>query len=111
VISRRQSRGPSMRHLPTSSNDRQLTPFLSFGAQAHSGKSTRVHRIDLRVLDFNQRAILSYAKVGFTEEGVERETCLVNGSWHGDLIMRILESEYRARYGVEGEANRGSESP
>ena len=83
---------------------------MSFGAQAHAGKSTRLHRIDLRVLDFNQRAISSYAKVGFSEEGVERETCLVNGSWHGDLIMRILESEYRARYGVEGEANRGSES-
>jgi RimJ/RimL family protein N-acetyltransferase len=58
----------------------------------------QLHRVDLRVIAYNRRAIRSYEKVGFSLEGRERETVLVNGEWHDDLIMGILDSEYRQRY-------------
>ena len=63
---------------------------LSFGFE-----SLALHRIDLRVLSFNERAIASYKKCGFAIEGVERESALVAGEWHSDVIMSILEQDYR----------------
>jgi RimJ/RimL family protein N-acetyltransferase len=54
----------------------------------------RLHRVDLRVLAYNVRAIRCYQKCGFTIEGRERESAFVSGEWHDDLIMGILESEF-----------------
>jgi RimJ/RimL family protein N-acetyltransferase len=53
-----------------------------------------LHRISVRVLAFNARAIRSYEKCGFTVEGREREAACVDGTWHDDLIMGILAREY-----------------
>ena len=58
----------------------------------------QLRRVDLRVIEYNHRAIRSYEKVGFGVEGRERETVFINGEWHGDLIMSILDWEYRQRY-------------
>jgi RimJ/RimL family protein N-acetyltransferase len=57
-----------------------------------------LHRIDLRVVEYNERAIRAYQKCGFVVEGIERESALVDGVWYDDVMMSILESEYRARY-------------
>ncbi len=54
-----------------------------------------LHRIDLRVLDYNERAIASYRKCGFVVEGVERDSALVGGEWHADVLMSILDHEFR----------------
>jgi ribosomal-protein-alanine N-acetyltransferase len=54
-----------------------------------------LHRIDLKVLSFNHRAIACYEKCGFTREGIEREGALIGGEWCSDVIMSILEYEYR----------------
>jgi RimJ/RimL family protein N-acetyltransferase len=56
-----------------------------------------LHRVDLRVLAFNVRAIRCYEASGFVCEGVERESACVGGAWHDDWIMSILEPEYRER--------------
>lgn len=53
-----------------------------------------LHRIDLRVLDFNTRAIACYQRVGFTIEGTERDSAFIDGAWHSDVIMSILEQEF-----------------
>jgi len=55
-----------------------------------------LHRIDLRVLAFNERAIRAYRKCGFVIEGRLREAALVDGERHDDLIMGLLASEFRA---------------
>jgi [ribosomal protein S5]-alanine N-acetyltransferase len=55
----------------------------------------RLHRVDLRVLEYNTRAIRSYEKCGFVREGIERESALVAGEWHSDVMMGVLEQEYR----------------
>lgn len=52
-----------------------------------------LHRIDLRVLAYNARAIACYERSGFVVEGREREAALVGGTWHDDVIMGILEHE------------------
>lgn len=55
-----------------------------------------LHRAQLRVLKINERAQASYRKLGFQVEGTERETCFLGGEWHDDLIMAVLEEDYRA---------------
>ena len=60
----------------------------------HGFETLGLHRIDLRVLEYNERAIASYKKCGFVVEGVERDSALVAGNWHGDVIVSILEQDY-----------------
>lgn len=54
-----------------------------------------LHRVDLRVLAYTHRAIACYEKCGFVQEGVEREGALIAGEWQSDVIMSILEHEFR----------------
>lgn len=56
----------------------------------------KLHRVSLRVLADNERAIRSYQKCGFQIEGRERETVFLDGRWHDDLIMGVLEHELRS---------------
>lgn len=56
-----------------------------------------LHRVDLCVLAFNHRAIACYEKCGFVREGIEREGAFIGGEWHSDVIMSILEQEYRGQ--------------
>ena len=55
-----------------------------------------LHRVDLRVLAFNRRAIRCYLACGFVHEGTEREAARVAGGWHDDWIMAILRHEHAA---------------
>ena len=57
-----------------------------------------LHRVELRVLAFNERAIACYERCGFRREGVEREGAWIGGEWQSDVIMSILEQEYRAAF-------------
>jgi RimJ/RimL family protein N-acetyltransferase len=56
--------------------------------------STGLHRISLRVLASNNRAISSYRKCGFLEEGVSGSHALVDGIWEDDMIMEVLDREF-----------------
>lgn len=49
-----------------------------------------LHRLSVRVLAFNERAIRAYEKVGFRREGVERESARVGRQWHDDVLMGLL---------------------
>ena len=60
---------------------------------AHAFGPMGLHRLSLRVLAFNTRAIAAYRKVGFVDEGRERETALIEGVWHDDVIMGLLAHE------------------
>ena len=54
----------------------------------------KLHRISVRVIAYNERAIRAYLKCGFVVEGREREAACVDGEWHDDVMMGILEAEY-----------------
>ena len=56
-----------------------------------------LHRVALRVLAFNTRAIRCYEACGFRREGVEREAALVGGQRHDDVVMGILAREHPHR--------------
>ncbi|MBL9052628.1 MAG: GNAT family N-acetyltransferase [Tabrizicola sp.] len=56
-----------------------------------------LHRVDLRVLAGNERAIRCYRACGFLREGVERESARIGDEWHDDWIMAILEDDHRNR--------------
>ncbi|MBD9373102.1 GNAT family N-acetyltransferase [Rhizobium sp. ARZ01] len=60
----------------------------------HAFATLRLHRISIRVLAFNRRAIRAYEKSGFVEEGSERETAFIDGAWHDDVMMGILDREF-----------------
>lgn len=64
---------------------------------AHAFGPLGLHRVDLRVLAFNERAIRCYRACGFVEEGRERESALIGDVWHDDIIMGVLAHEYRKR--------------
>jgi RimJ/RimL family protein N-acetyltransferase len=55
-----------------------------------------LHRVSVRVVDYNLRAIRAYQKCGFVLEGREREAAFVDGIWHDDLMMAILDKEFTA---------------
>jgi ribosomal-protein-alanine N-acetyltransferase len=53
-----------------------------------------LHRIDLRVLAYNERAIACYRRCGFVEEGRERDAALIAGERHDDVIMAVLRPDW-----------------
>ena len=52
------------------------------------------HKVYLRVLDYNTRAIKCYEKCGFIKEGIDREGALINGTYCNDIYMGIIKSDY-----------------
>lgn len=61
----------------------------------HAFGSLGLHRVGLRVLEFNRRAIRAYEKTGFQVEGREREAALVDGERYDDVMMGVLGSEWQ----------------
>ncbi|MBU5484484.1 GNAT family N-acetyltransferase [Clostridium sp. MSJ-11] len=57
-----------------------------------------LHRIELEVFPFNQRAIHVYEKIGFIREGIRRDGCFFNNKYYDMIIMSILEEEFREKY-------------
>ncbi|MEC0184412.1 GNAT family protein [Paenibacillus peoriae] len=57
-----------------------------------------LHRIELNVFDYNERAIRCYEKVGFQREGVQRDALFYNHEYHDSILMSMLNHEYRDRY-------------
>ena len=62
----------------------------------HAFGTLGMHRVDLKVLADNTRAVAAYRSCGFVEEGRERESCWVDGAWQDDLIMGVLDREFAA---------------
>lgn len=63
---------------------------------SHAFETMRLHRVDLRVLAFNQRAMRCYRSCGFVEEGRERQSARIGDIWYDDVIMGLLAAEYHA---------------
>lgn len=61
----------------------------------HCFEKLKAHRLWLDVLDTNKRARHLYQSEGFKEEGVLRDSLLVNGSFKNLVVMSMLEDEYR----------------
>lgn len=57
-------------------------------------RELNLHRVSLRVFDFNARAVALYEKIGFRREGVSREALFRDGAWHHIIHMGMLQSEF-----------------
>ena len=53
----------------------------------------KLHRVQLEVFAFNERAIHVYETLGFQREGMLRETLLQDGVWHDAIVMSLLGGE------------------
>lgn len=62
----------------------------------HAFGTLGLHRVDLRVLEFNTGAIAMYARCGFVREGVERESVRIGGTWQNEVLMAVLDREHGA---------------
>ena len=62
---------------------------------AHAFGTLGLHRVSLRVVAYNTRAIRCYSACGFVVEGREREAALVGGERHDDIMMGVLAREFR----------------
>lgn len=59
----------------------------------HAFGERNLHRVDLEVYDFNDRAIHLYEKLGFREEGRLRDALLWDGVFHDAIVMSILSTD------------------
>ncbi len=57
-------------------------------------KIVNLNRIELDTYAFNVRALKSYKKVGFIEEGRKRQFVWSNGRYHDAIMMGILAEEW-----------------
>lgn len=56
----------------------------------------RLHRLELDVFSFNTRAERAYLKAGFRREGVLRDAVMDGDGYADDILMAILEEEWKA---------------
>ncbi len=59
--------------------------------------TVNLNRIELLVYEYNTRAIKSYKKVGFVEEGRKRQFIWNDGKYYDALIMSILAKEWEEK--------------
>jgi RimJ/RimL family protein N-acetyltransferase len=70
--------------------------ILDFGFQR-----ANLHRVGLKVYSYNQVAFDLYKKIGFVEEGREREAHFLNRQYHDIISMSMLEHEWAALRGLD----------
>ncbi|WP_274366202.1 GNAT family N-acetyltransferase [Paenibacillus thermotolerans] len=58
----------------------------------------QLHRVELNVFSYNERAVRAYEKVGFKVEGRQREALYYNYEYHDSILMAILAREYVEKY-------------
>ena len=58
-------------------------------------ENINLHRVELDVFSFNKRAIRAYEKAGFKYEGRRRDAIKDGETYADDILMAILEEEWR----------------
>lgn len=60
-------------------------------------KILNLNNIMLKVFSFNTRAIKSYEKVGFKEFGKRTNSYFLNGTYHDEIYMEILATQFDSK--------------
>jgi RimJ/RimL family protein N-acetyltransferase len=67
----------------------------------HAFETLNLHRVSLRVYEYNDRALKVYQKVGFRIEGRLRQDTFLEGRYWDTVVMAVLREEWEAvDYGV-----------
>lgn len=75
---------------------RGLGAWLVETARDFAFQHLKLHRLELDVFSFNPRAEQTYLRAGFRREGVLRDAVLDGETYADDILMAILEDEWRA---------------
>lgn len=95
------SRGISYRTLiGLQGRDRGLGTEATRLVVGYAFEEIGVHRVELEVFAFNERARHVYEKVGFVLEGTRRDALCFDGQWVDSHIMAILEQEWTDHRGT-----------
>ncbi|TVP90393.1 GNAT family N-acetyltransferase, partial [Alkalibacterium sp.] len=54
-----------------------------------------LNKINLDVVDFNEKAVYIYEKVGFQVEGKQEQQLFIQGDYHDSLAMGLLRERYQ----------------
>ncbi|MEG0395977.1 MAG: GNAT family protein [Oscillospiraceae bacterium] len=54
-----------------------------------------LNRIDASILDFNVFSLKLAHKLGFVDEGIQRQRIFKSGSYHDEIILGLLKSEWK----------------
>lgn len=60
----------------------------------HAFHNLNLNRVELMVIESNERAISLYEKVGFRREGVQRQAVFKNGQYINLILMAILREDF-----------------
>lgn len=74
-----------------------LGAFLIDSACAAAFDHLHLHRLELDVFSFNSRALRAYERAGFVREGTRRAAVPDGEGWADDILMAILDTQWRAR--------------
>ena len=61
----------------------------------------KLHRLELDVFSFNPRAERAYLRAGFRREGVLRDAIRDGDAYADEILMALLEAEWRAQKALE----------
>lgn len=75
---------------------RGLGTWVTCATRDFAFEKLGLHRLELDVFSFNPRAERVYQKAGFHREGVLRDAVLWEGGYADDILMALLEDEWRA---------------
>ncbi|MDF2629784.1 MAG: putative acetyltransferase [Symbiobacteriaceae bacterium] len=78
-------------------------------ALRHAFTNMGLHRVELNVFAFNERAIRCYERVGFVREGARREALFRDNRFHDILVMGVTRNEFLAREAERSTASVASE--
>ena len=67
----------------------------------HAFLDMNLNRVELSILESNQRALALYDKVGFRIEGVKRKSVYKNGTFVDLVIMSVLREDFLERWSNE----------
>ena len=62
---------------------------------AHAFADLNLNRVHLSVLAHNERAIRLYRRVGFVEEGVQRQAVFKGGAYRDLVLMAMVRDQHR----------------
>jgi RimJ/RimL family protein N-acetyltransferase len=74
----------------------------AFAGPSGLGLGLGLHKVALTVFSENRAARRAYAACGFHEDGVLRDDFYRAGRWHDQILMSILEDEFRADESTRG---------
>jgi len=76
---------------------------LGYGGEAltlllgHAFDALNLHRVQLSVFDYNERALRCYRRLGFVQEGRAREKRFKRGRYCDEVLLSMLRREWRAK--------------